>query len=103
VGDQVWGGARVIEVADMDNIIARLEIKENDLSRVQQGQTVTFRMDAYPDIEFNGVIKELSKVVRIKSQNQPSKILDAQVEISNSDKAIMRPNMSIKAEISSES
>lgn len=102
VGDQVWGGARVIEVADMDNIIAQLEIKENDLSRVKENQTVTFNMDAYPDIEFNGVIKELSKVVRIKSQNQPSKILDAKVDISNPDKNIMRPNMSIKADISSE-
>lgn len=103
VGDQVWGGARVIEVADMDNIIARLEIKENDLSRVNVDQRVTFNMDAYPDTEFNGVIKELSKVVRIKSQNQPSKILDAEVHIDNPDKEIMRPNMSIKAEISSES
>lgn len=103
VGDQVWGGARVLEVADMDNIIARLEIKENDLSRVKESQQVTFNMDAYPDIEFNGVITELSKVVRIKSQNQPSKILDAEVEINNPDKSIMRPNMSIKAEINSES
>jgi len=103
IGDQVWGGARVIEVADMDNIIAQLEIKENDLSRVKEGQKVIFNMDAYPDIEFTGTIDELSKVVRVKSQNQPSKILDAKVIIDDPDKTIMRPNMSIKAQVVSES
>jgi len=103
IGDQVWGGARVIEVADMENIIAKLEIKENDLSRVREGQRVSFNMDAYPDIEFSGTITELSKVVRVKSQNQPSKILDAKVRIENPDNSIMRPNMSIKAYIDSES
>jgi len=103
IGDQVWGGARVIEVADMENIIAQLEIKENDLSRVKEGQQVTFNMDAYPDIEFSGTITELSKVVRVKSQNQPSKILDAKVHIDNPDNSIMCPNMSIKAHIDSES
>lgn len=102
IGDQVWGGARVIEVADMDNIIAQLEIKENDVSRVKVDQKVTFNMDAYPDIEFSGTIFELSKVVRTKSQNQPSKILDAKVSINDPDKSIMRPNMSIKAKISDE-
>ncbi|KAA3640798.1 MAG: HlyD family efflux transporter periplasmic adaptor subunit [Proteobacteria bacterium] len=103
IGDQVWGGARVVEVADMDNIIAQLEIKENDLSRVKKGQQVIFNMDAYPDIEFTGIIEELSKVVRVKSQNQPSKILDAKVIIDNPDNDIMRPNMSIKAQIINES
>jgi HlyD family secretion protein/macrolide-specific efflux system membrane fusion protein len=87
----------------MENIIAQLEIKENDLSRVKEGQQVTFNMDAYPDIEFSGTITELSKVVRVKSQNQPSKILDAKVHIDNPDNSIMRPNMSIKAHIDSES
>lgn len=103
IGDQVWGGARVIEVADMDNIIAQLEVKENDVSRVKVGQKVTFNMDAYPDLEFSGRIFELSKVVRTKSQNQPSKILDAKVKINDPDKSIMRPNMSIKAKIIDES
>ncbi len=102
IGDQVWGGARVIEVADMDNIIAQLEVKENDVSRVKVGQKVTFNLDSYPDIEFSGHIFELSKVVRTKSQNQPSKILDAKVNIADPDNSIMRPNMNIKAKITDE-
>ncbi len=102
VGDSVWGGARVTEVADLDQIIAELEIKENDMSRVAVGQKVKFILDAYPDMEFFGVIESLSKVVRSKSKNQPSKILDAQVTIKDLDLEIMRPGMSIKATILAE-
>ncbi|TDR23821.1 HlyD family secretion protein [Marinicella litoralis] len=102
IGDSVWGGARVTEVADLDQIIAKLEIKENDMSRVAEGQKVKFVLDAYPDLEFNGVIESLSKVVRTKSKNQPSKILDAEVSIDDLNLDIMRPGMSIKATILAE-
>ena len=102
VGDSIWGGARVTEVADLDQIVAQLEIKENDMSRVTEGQKVSFILDAYPDLEFTGHIQSLSKVVRTKSKNQPSKILDAVVEIDNLDLSIMRPGMSIKATIIAE-
>ena len=94
---------RVIEVADLDQIIAQLEIKENDMSRVSEGQTVKFTLDAYPDMEFTGRIQALSKVVRTKSKNQPSKILDAVVAIDDLNLEIMRPGMSIKATILTES
>ncbi len=102
VGDSVWGGARVTEVADLEKIIAQLEIKENDMSRVAEGQPVKFVLDAYPDLEFSGTIESLSKVVRTKSKNQPSKILDAMVAIDDLNLNIMRPGMSIKATILSE-
>ena len=102
IGDSVWGGARVTEVADLDQIIAQLEIKENDMSRVAEGQKVMFILDAYPDMEFTGTIESLSKVVRTKSKNQPSKILDAVVSIDDLNLEIMRPGMSIKATIVAE-
>ncbi len=102
VGDSVWGGARVVEVADLDQIIAQLEIKENDMSRIAVGQQVKFILDAYPDLEFTGIIESLSKVVRTKSKNQPSRILDAEVTINDLNLNIMRPGMSIKATILTE-
>ncbi len=103
MGDNVWGGARVTEVADLEQIVAQLEIKENDMSRVEEGQKVSFVLDAYPDMEFTGTIESLSKVVRTKSKNQPSKILDAMVTIDDLNLEIMRPGMSIKATILAES
>ena len=72
------------------------------MSRVAEGQKVNFVLDAYPDLEFTGTIESLSTVVRTKSKNQPSKILDAVVSIDDLNLDIMRPGMSIKATILAE-
>jgi len=100
VGDTVWGGFRVVEVANLSKIIAKLEISENNIKHIKQGQTVTIKLDALPDKEFTGHIDSLGKVVKIKSKNQPSKILEAIVDIQNVDTEVMRPGMRLSATIS---
>lgn len=103
VGDTTWGGRRVVEVADLDAIIARLEIPERDMTRVKVGQAVRFRLDANPDKQFSGTIESLSNVVRQRSKNQPARVIDAVVTVQNSDPEIMRPGMRVSAEIDTRS
>jgi hypothetical protein len=38
-------------------------------------------------------------VVRTKSRNQPARVFDAVVELDNADPELMRPGMSVTAEI----
>ncbi|VAW41990.1 hypothetical protein MNBD_GAMMA01-943 [hydrothermal vent metagenome] len=99
VGDTVWGGHRVIEVANLSEIIARLEISENNIKHIKLGQAVIIKLDSLPDRDFNGTIEKLAQVVKIKSKNQPSKILEAVVSIENIDTEVMRPGMRLSAEI----
>ncbi len=99
VGDTSWGGRRIVEVADLSGIVAKLEIPERDMSRVSVGQQVRFRLDANPDKQFLGTIQTLSNVVRQKSKTQPAKVIDAVVSVDNPDPEIMRPGMRVSAEI----
>jgi len=99
IGDSVWGGQRVIEVASLSQIIAKLEIPENKIKHVTTNQLVTVKLDSLPDKEFKGSIKSLSQVVRIKSKNQPSKILEAIVYFDTVDTEVMRPGMRLSADI----
>ena len=99
VGDTVWGGRRVIEVANLSKIIAKLEVTENNIKYIKQGQTVKVKLDALPDKEFLGKIESVAKIVRIKSKNQPSKVLEAIVYIDDVDTEIMRPGMRLSAVI----
>lgn len=99
LGDTVWGGRRVIEVANLSKIIAKLEISENNIKHIQKGQKVTVKLDSLPDKEFTGIIASIDQVVRIKSKNQPSKILEATVDIDQVDTEIMRPGMRLTAVI----
>jgi HlyD family secretion protein len=102
VGDTIWGNRRVIEVANLSEIIAKLEITENNIKHIKQNQSVSIKLDSLPDREFKGTIKSISKVVRIKSKNQPSKILEAIVHFNNVDSEIMRPGMRLTAFIKPE-
>ena len=102
IGDTVWGGQRVLEVADLSQIIAKLEINENTIKHVKKGQRVKIILDSLPDKVFWGEIQSLANVVRIKSKNQPAKILDATVKIENVDSEIMRPGMRLTAYIQTE-
>ena len=99
IGDSVYGGQRVAEIANLQEIIALLEVSENNIKYVSEGQKVKLVLDSLPDKEFWGTISHLSNVVRIKSKNQPSKILDATVFIDNVDAELMRPGMRLSAEI----
>lgn len=99
VGDTVWGGQRVIEVANLEQIIARLDISESDINSVREGQNVIVRLDSLPDKEYGGHITTLSKVVKVKSKNQPGKILEATVFIDSVDTEVMRPGMRLNAVI----
>lgn len=96
-GDNVWRGENVIEVADLQEIIAKLEISENNIKHVSLDQGLIIKLDALPDKEYTGRIKSIDQVVRIKSKNQPSKILEAMVEFEQVDTDIMRPGMRLTA------
>ena len=100
VGDNVWMGRRVMELPDLSKLQVYLEIPERESARIRVGQPVKFVLDAVPDQQFNGEIVELASVIHTKSPNQPARVFDATVSLNNPDASIMRPGMSVSAEIS---
>ncbi len=99
VGDNVWMGRRVIEFPDLRQLEVHLEIPERESARISVGQRVRFNLDAAPDRSFEGEITELASVVHTRSVNQPAKIFDATVTLRNPDPELMRPGMSVNAQI----
>lgn len=99
VGDNVWGGRRVVEFPDLSQLELRLEIPERDSAQVAIGQPVSFTMDAVPDKVFHGEVTKLASVVHTKSISQPAKVFDATVALLDPDPELMRPGMSVNAEI----
>lgn len=99
VGDSVWMGRRVMEFPDLTQLQAKLEIPERESARIKVGQSVRFSLDALPDQQFHGKIVELASVIHTRSINQPEKVFDATVVLDDADTELMRPGMSVKAEI----
>lgn len=99
VGDNVWMGRRVIEFPDLRRLEVHLEVPERESARIRRGQAVRFTLDAAPDRVFEGEITDLASVVHTRSRNQPAKVFDATVTLRNPDPELMRPGMSVNAEI----
>jgi multidrug efflux pump subunit AcrA (membrane-fusion protein) len=97
-GDESHVGQRVMEIADLRQLELHIEIPERDSARVAIGQPVSFALDAAPNKAFHGKITEVASVVHTKSMNQPP-ILDATVALIDPDPQLMRPGMSVNAEI----
>lgn len=101
VGDNVWGGRRVIEFPDLSRLELHLEIPERESASMQLGLPVSFVLDAAPEKRFRGEIISLASVIRTRGIEQPAKVIDITVGLSNPDPEIMRPGMSVNAEIKS--
>lgn len=99
VGDNVWGGRRVLEFPDLQKLEAEVEIPERESARVRIGQQVVFTLDAAPDREFTGEIISRASVIHTRSTNQPDKVFDAVVVLNDPDPELMRPGMNVNATI----
>jgi HlyD family secretion protein len=54
----------MLVIGDLSQLRVRAEIEERDASKVQVGQSVVLRTDAYPDREFTGKVATVAQAMR---------------------------------------
>lgn len=99
VGESVWSGRSIIEIADLSRMEVIAEVAERDARHVRQGQRVEVRLDAMPDRIFTGEIRELGRLFRAKSPTIPTMIFEVTIIIDEPDADLMRPGMAAGVEI----
>jgi len=99
VGENVWSGQSILEIPDLNTIIAECFVPEVDIGKIKIGQRAEITIDAFPGKSYTGAVKSMGTLVRPKSWDIPNKILEARIALDNLDTAIMRPGMSVKARI----
>lgn len=100
VGDNVWKAERVVEIPDLTQMKAEGEVDEVDAGRVSVGQRVTLRLDAHPDVEFQGTITTAGTTVQRKKGTQdPLKVLRVDITLDKTDAERMRPGMRFQGTI----
>jgi HlyD family secretion protein len=99
VGENIWSGETVVQIPNLDTIIAEAFVPEVDLAKVKPGQRAEVTIDAFPGKSYSGVVKNIGKLVRPKSWDIPNKILDVEIALDQLDTKLMRPAMSIKTKI----
>ena len=103
VGENVWMGQSILEIPDLNTIIAEAYVPEVDIGKVRTGQRAEVTIDAFPDKVYLGSVKSVGTLVRPKAWDIPNKILDIHIALDKLDTSIMRPAMSVKAKVETSS
>lgn len=99
VSDTVWRADNVVEIPDLERMMAEGEVAEADIGRVEVGQAVILRLDAHPDQRYAGKVRSIRRAVQRKSPRNPKKIVKLEIELESTDTERMRPGMRFRGEI----
>ena len=71
VGERVVGtaqmtGTEILRIANLQMMEVLVEVNENDIIRVEVGDTALVEVDAYLDKEFKGVVSEIANSARLQ-------------------------------------
>jgi HlyD family secretion protein len=59
-GTNMMAGTEMLRVADLSRMEAQVEVNENDIVKVKNGDTALIEVDAYLDKKFKGVVTEIA-------------------------------------------
>lgn len=74
VGEYVTPNDKVATLIDDKDVFIEVGIVEKEIGKVKVGQNAKATVDTYPEIEFTGVVDNVSPVVEGKSRTQTAKI-----------------------------
>lgn len=99
VGDQCWWREKIIELPDLSRMMGKGEVDEADAGRVAEGQRVRLRLDAHPDVGFEGRIQSIWRTVQRQSWRTPQKVVRMDITLDETDSRRMRPGMRFRGEV----
>jgi len=99
VGDSAWRGERIVEIPDLTSMRAQGEVDESDAGRIRAGQKVRLRLEAHPDIWFEGKIASIWSTVQQQSWRNPLKVVKMVIDLDATDPRKMRPGMRFRGVI----
>lgn len=100
VGTSQFAGTEVMRIADLDNMEARVNVNENDVVDVKVGDPARISVDAYPDREIRGVVREIASTALTRNAGTQEEVTNFEVKISIPDRSLkLRPGMSATVDI----
>ncbi len=103
LGSSFSQGTHLMTVADLAKMEARVEVDENDVILISEGDTTNIEIDAFGDKKFKGIVSQIGNSAKTTGFGTQDEIVNFEVRISlisPNDK--IRPGMSCDADIQTE-
>ena len=98
-GDQPYSGSKLIELPDLDEMMADVKINEVDALKISPGLEVRITPDAFSDTSYYGELTWIANLAQQKDWNSRIKVFPAGIKIPESDKNLM-PGLTVSCRIS---
>jgi HlyD family secretion protein len=72
VGTAQMTGTEMMRVADMKSIEVRVDVGENDITKVKLGDTALVEVDAYNNRKFKGIVYKIANPINSTANNSDS-------------------------------
>ena len=97
-GDEIYAGTPVVDVVDPARMQVRVRINQVDAGAVRAGQAATIRLDAYPDLVFEGRVEQVAPLAASSQLTPRVKTFSALIAINGSHANLM-PDLSAAVDI----
>jgi len=97
IGDEVYVGNALGNVPDLTWMKVNTVVNEADFMKVHLGQKVNVRLDALPEVVFEGEVTKVSRLSRPIEWNSRRKVFDVEVKMLVSDQRL-KPGMTVSCE-----
>lgn len=97
VGDDIYQGNNLGNVPDLEWMKVNTTVNENDFLKIKNGQKVTVRLDALPNVTFDGEVAYMGKLCRLKDEKSKQKVFDVEVNLLKPDERL-KPGMTVSCE-----
>jgi len=98
-GDRAWAGAAIAEIPDLSSIRFEARVEEADRGKLKADQSANVRIDAVPDADFTGRVRDISTLAKMDfSSWPPMKNFTLDLKIDHTDPRI-KPGMKANARI----
>jgi HlyD family secretion protein len=95
VGTAQMAGTEMMRIADLSKMEVRVDVNENDIVRISQGDTAIIEVDAYLDKKFKGIVTLIGNSAKQEVGASADAITEFEVRIlmlSDSYKELITPN-----------
>jgi HlyD family secretion protein len=100
-GEEVRAGVPIVEVVDPAGMHVRAQVNQADINQLRAGQQASIRLDAYPDLVFDGRVEQVSPLGVVSTLNPKVRTFVALISIASSHARLM-PDLTAAVDVAVE-
>ncbi len=99
VGDMLFVGAAVVEIASLDHLRIRAMLPDVDDGTVEPGMHTVCTPDMHPDLRIEGTVRSVTQVARQPDRGSQRRVFEVIVELDEQPPVALQPGMLVRVDV----